>query len=91
VVKAHKKATLKGSLRAAGKALAAQKVLIEARTLKGGTFKKVAVVKTGADGRFSRVVQPRVGTEYRAVWRPAGACVVQQRPAVDTVKLRVRK
>ncbi len=91
IVKAHKKATLKGSLRAAGKALAAQKVLIEARTLKGGTFKKVAVVKTGADGRFSRVVKPRVGTEYRAVWRPTGAYVVQQRPAVDTVKLRVRK
>ena len=90
-VKAHKKATLKGSLRATGKALAAQKVLIEARPLKGGSFKKVATVKTGADGRFSRVVRPRVGTEYRAVWRPAGAYVVQQRPAVDTVKLRVRK
>jgi hypothetical protein len=90
-VRAHRKATLKGSLRAAGRALAAQKVLVEARTLKGGTFKKVAVVKTGADGRFSRVVKPRVGTEYRAVWRPAGAYVVLQRPAVDTVKLRVRK
>jgi hypothetical protein len=91
IVKAHKKATLKGSLRAAGKALAAQKVLIEARPLKGGSFKKVATVRTGADGRFSRGVRPRVGTEYRAVWRPAGASVVQQRPAVVTVKLRVRK
>ncbi len=91
IVKAHKKATLKGSLRAAGKALAAQKVLIEARPLKGGSFKKVATVKTGADGRFSRGVRPRVGTEYRAVWRPAGASVVQQRPAVVTVKLKVRK
>ncbi|MCX6371765.1 MAG: hypothetical protein NTX16_01570 [Actinobacteria bacterium] len=76
---------------AAGKALAAQKVLIEARPLKGGLFGKVGVAKTGADGRFGRVVRPRVGTEYRAVWRPAGASVVQQRPAVVTVKLRVRK
>ena len=91
VVRAHKKATLKGSLRAAGKAIAAQKVLIEARPLKGGSFKKVATVKTGADGRFSRGVRPRVGSEYRAVWRPAGTSVVQQRPAVVTVKLRVRK
>ena len=78
-------------MRAGGKALASQKVLIEARRLKGGTFKKVATVKTGADGRFSRVVKPLVGTEYRAVWRPAGAYVAQQRPAVVTVKLRVRK
>jgi hypothetical protein len=91
LIKAHKKATLKGTLLAGGKALAAQKVLIEARPLKGGTFEKVAVVKTGADGRFSRVVKPRVGTEYRAVWRPAGAYVLQQRPAIVAVKLRVRK
>ena len=59
--------------------------------MKGGSFKKVAIVKTGADGRFSRVVKPRVSTEYRAVWRPAGAYVVRQRPAIVTVKLRVRK
>jgi hypothetical protein len=91
IIKAHKKATLKGSLWAGGKALASQRVVIQARKLKGGSFKKVATVKTRADGRFSRVVRPRVGTEYRAVWRPAGAYVVQQRPAVDTVKLRVRK
>ena len=90
IVKAPQKATLKGSLRASGTALASQKVLIEARPLKGGSFKKVASVKTGADGRFSRVVRPRVGSEYRAVWRPAGAYVALQRPAVVTVKLRVR-
>ena|GEM_PF-6585450 len=59
--------------------------------MKGGSFKKVAVVKTGADGRFSRVVKPRVSTEYRALWRPAVAYVVQQRPAIVTAKLRVRK
>lgn len=59
--------------------------------MKGGSFKKVAVVKTGADSRFCRVVKPRVSPEYRALWRPAGAYVVQQRPAIVTVKLRVRK
>jgi len=90
-INARKKATLKGSLRVGGKALASQSVLIQARTLTGGSFKKVATVKTGAGGRFSRVVKPRVGTEYRAVWRPAGAYVVRQRPAVTTVRLRVRK
>jgi hypothetical protein len=90
LIKAHKKATLKGMLLAGGKALASQKVLIQ-RKVKGGSYKKVAVVKTRADGRFSRVVRPRVGTEYRAVWRPAGAYVLQQRPAIVTVKLRVRK
>jgi len=90
-VKPHKKATLKGTLQAGGIALASQSVLIQARKLKGGPFKKVALVTTGADGGFSRVVKPRVGTEYRAVWLPTGAYVVQQRPAIVTVKLRVRK
>jgi len=90
LIKAHKKATLKGTLLAGGKALASQKVLIQ-RKVKGGSYKKVAVVKTRPDGRFSRVVRPRVDTEYRAVWRPAGAYVLQQRPAIVTVKLRVRK
>ena len=90
-IRAHKKATLKGTLQAGGTALASQSVLIQARKLKGGSFKKVAVVTTDADGRFSRVVKPRVGTEYRAVWRPSGAYVAQQRPAVVTVKLRVSK
>jgi len=89
-IKARTKATLKGRLLADGKALASQKVQIQ-RKLKGGSFKNVAIVKTGADGRFSRVVKPRVTTRYRAVWRPAGAYVVQQRPAVVTVRLRVRK
>jgi len=90
IIKAHKKATLKGTLLAGGKALAAQKVLIQ-RKVKGGSYKKVAVVKTGADGRFSRVVRPRVGTEYRAVWRAPGAFAQVQRPAIVTVKLRVRR
>lgn len=89
--KAHKKATLKGTLQVGGSGLASQSVLIQARKVKGGFFKKVAVVKTGADGRFSRVVKPRASTEYRAVWRPAGAYIVQQRPAIVTVKLRVRR
>ena len=90
-IKAHQKSTLKGRLRADGQALAAQSVLIQARRLKGGSFKDVAVVTTGADGRFSRIVEPRVGAEYRAVWRPTGAYVTQLRPAIDSVKLRVRK
>ena len=89
-IKAHKKATLKGTLRSGDQALAAQSVLIQ-RKVKGGLFKKVAVVTTDADGRFSRVVKPRVGTVYRAVWRAAGAYVTQLRPAIDSVKLRVRK
>jgi hypothetical protein len=91
VVKARTKATLRGSLRAGGKALAAQRVLIQARKLPGGSFKSVATVKTGADGRYSRVVRPRTGTLYRAVWRPAGEYVLLQRPAVITAKLRVRR
>jgi hypothetical protein len=89
-VKAHTKATLKGRLLAGGNALASQSILIQ-RKVKGGAFRKVAVVKTSASGRFSRVVKPRVGTVYRAVWRPAGAYVIQLRPAVVTVRLRVRK
>jgi hypothetical protein len=89
-IKARTKATLKGRLLADGQALASQKVQIQ-RKLKGGSFKNVATVKTGADGRFSRVVKPRVSTQYRAVWRPAGAYVVQQRPAVVTTRLRVRR
>jgi hypothetical protein len=66
-------------------------VLIQARKFKGGVFTKVAVVKTRADGSFSRVVKPRSSTEYRAVWRPTGDYVTQQRPAVITVRLRVRR
>jgi hypothetical protein len=89
-IKAHTKATLKGRLRADGQALAAQSVLIQ-RKVKGGSFKKVAIISTGADGRFSRVVKPRVSTVYRAVWRPAGAYVTQLRPAIVSVKISVRK
>jgi hypothetical protein len=89
-IKAHTRATLKGRLLAAGKALASESILIQ-RRVKGGSFKKVAIVKTGANGRFSRVVRPRAGTVYRAVWRPAGVYVTQQRPAITTVRLRVRK
>jgi len=91
-VSGHTNARLRGSLLAAdGQALASQSVLIQ-RKLKDGSFKKVGVVKTGAKGAYTRVVKLRFGTEYRAVWRPAGAYVTQQRPAVVTAKLlRVRK
>jgi hypothetical protein len=89
-IRARAKAMLKGKLLAGATPLASQSVLIE-RRLKDGSFKKVAVVTTRADGRFSRVVGPRVSTTYRVVWRPAGALMLQQRPAIVTVKLRVRK
>jgi len=91
LIEAHKKATLKGSLWGGGKALASQRIVIQARKLKAGVFKNVGVVKTGAGGRFSRVVDPRVGTEYRAVWRAPGASAQVQRPAIVTVELRVRQ
>jgi hypothetical protein len=91
MIRARKNATLRGTLQVGATTLASQSVLIQARKAKGGSFRKVALVTTGADGRFSRMVKPRVGTVYRAVWRPAGAYVVQQRPAVVTVRLRVRK
>lgn len=91
VVKTRRKATLRGSLRAGGKALASQRVLIQARKLSGGSFRKVATVRTGADGRYSRTVRPRTGTLYRAVWRPTGKYVLLMRPAVVTAKLRVRR
>jgi hypothetical protein len=90
-VKAGQKARLNGSLRSASAALASQPVLIQARPVKGGRFKDVAIVKTTLGGRFSRVVKARASTEYRVVWRPAGTAVVQQRPAIVTVRLAVRK
>jgi hypothetical protein len=85
-VKGRKRARLGGALLAGGRPLASQTVLLQ-RKLKSGSFTKVAVVKTGSTGRFTRVVKLRFGTEYRAVWRPAGAYVTQQRPAVVTAKL----
>ena len=89
-VKGRKRARLGGTLLAGGQPLASQTVLLQ-RKLKSGSFTKVAVVKTGSTGRFTRVVKLRYGTEYRAVWRPAGAYVTQQRPAVVIIRLRVRK
>jgi predicted thioesterase len=86
-VKGRRRARLGGTLLASGQPIASQSVLIQ-RKLKNGSFKKVAVVKTGAKGAYTRVVKLRFGTQYRAVWRPAGVYVTQQRPAVVTAKLR---
>ena len=89
-VKPRAKARLGGSLKAQGVALAGQKVLIQ-RSTKGGEFRRVGVVTTSAKGSFSRTVKPRATTVYRAVWRPVGDYVLQQRPALVTIRIKVRK
>jgi hypothetical protein len=89
IVKAHAKVKLSGRLLAGSRGLASQTITIQRSV--GGAYKNVGVAKTRADGSFSRTVKPGATTRYRAVWRPAGAYVTQQMPAVITITLKVRK
>jgi hypothetical protein len=90
-VKARRRVTLRGSLMAGTTALASESILVQARKASGGAFKKVTVATTSTGGRFRVVVKPRAGMVYRAVWRPTGAYVLSQRPALVMVNVRVRK
>jgi hypothetical protein len=46
-------------------------------------------VTTRKDGSFSRILRVKASTEYRVVWRPAGADASSLQPAIAIVRLRV--
>ncbi|MEI6726245.1 MAG: hypothetical protein WCN81_08500 [Actinomycetes bacterium] len=88
-VRAGRMLTLTGMLSGAG-AMPSQTLLLQARRRARGAFRAVATATTGRDGRFIVRVRPAGMTEYRIVWRPAGAYTLTQQPALAVVRVRVR-
>ena len=82
-----------GTLTGTAGPLAAQTVLLQARTLKGksSAFKTVSTLTTGADGKYAGALRVGASTQYRVVFKAAGDAGLTQQPAVELARVRVTR